>query len=709
MSTLDTANEPELGQLSCPSTIDEPDFVQQLAELMVTTSEASYHWILLADGEQIDVLSDDDEDLTEYETIATRHEQLSAVRQQALDENRVTSLWLEPVEQIAPADWTPHGTSRGTSHGDNDCDPLLDTAGHLIFVPIRCETAAGVVVCLYCEAHPQMDLPVLLRQLTMLSLLGDMRSVVACNQAMQFAQAEQEQKYQQANAQLKHALKLGEAISQPLEKEQAAFVTANQLQNFLDVDRVTILEQVGKQSKLLAVSGQATWNKRANIVRRTEQLAKVVLKSGEPLWFDGDQDDLAPPVQQVVSRYLDESLVQSFALIPLIVGQPPTYPSEEQSLIELVNPGQTEQKKIGGAILLESINRPLVRTTVEPRWEQVAPQVSSHFNNSRRYSNLFLLPVMLMLTRFAAFYRGHTARLAWGLTLGASALLAAGLLIPTDFRVRCEGYLQPEKMHQVFVRKDGIVKDVLVKEGQAVQQGDPLVLLQNQELEFELASLTGELAEKKQARQNLIYKRLDYLSQSAAEQASAEYHELAEETSMLANQIESLEKSLVIKQKQQSELIVRAPFAGQVMGWNVDRRYLNRPLDEGTRLFTLAKATDRRLLELKVPDQRSGYVATAWQKNQAAEQSLPVEFSIASLPNQHFYAVVTHINPGLEQDSDLGYVLPMEALPQGTLPEGLRAGTPVVAKVNCGQRSFLYCKTYEFLDWMNRKSFEYLY
>ena len=321
-----------------------------------------------------------------------------------------------------------------------------------------------------------------------------------------------------------------------------------------------------------------------------------------------------------------------------------------------------------------------------------------------------MLPLILLMTKFFALFRGHTRRTAWGLTLTAAVLIAAGFLIQTDFKVRCEGYLQPEKMHHVFVGKDGVVTQVLAKEGQQVAAGQPLMILQNRELELELANLTGELKEKKQQHEHMIFRRLSH-SEDSPEQTSSDlsYHEMAEQTGLLSKQIASLEKRLALKQKQIDSLSVRAPFAGQVMGWNVDRKFLNRPLEQGVRLFSVAKVNNKRLLELKVPDQRSGYVQNAFRKSDSKEKNLQVEFSIASFPDQQYEAEVTHINPGLEQDTDLGYVLPVEAIPTSELPEGLRAGIPVVAKVECGRKSFIYCKTYEFVDWMHRTTFEYLF
>ena len=160
---------------------------------------------------------------------------------------------------------------------------------------------------------------------------------------------------------------------------------------------------------------------------------------------------------------------------------------------------------------------------------------------------------------------------------------------------------------------------------------------------------------------------------------------------------------------QMNDLAIRAPFSGQVIGWNVERKFLNRPLDQGTRMFSVAKIDESRILELKIPDKRSGYVQSAFQNSAEGNENLQVEFSIASFPDQRFAGEVTHVNPGLEQDTDLGYVLPIEANPISELPENVRAGIPVAAKVVCGRRSFIYCKTYEFVDWINRTTFEYIF
>ena len=694
------------------SEMEDPDFLEQISGLMVDASYASHCWILLVNDDEVQVLSEHDEDVRSYQTIANRHRDIGDARQLAINEQRTSALRLEyaPAKLSSDSMRPDRRLSNEASYSHKQLVPLHEAEGHLIFTPVRCHADANIVICLFCQPQDQYDLDAIKRQVALISMLGELRASVTETKCLQQSTAIELGETQKASVEVQKALDFSTSISCTLEKEKCAFVLANELKRFLGVDRVTILDQVGKQSRVMAVSGQASFDKRANVVRYTQFLARKVLKSQEPFWFEGDQDGVVKPLKKAVSRYLDESMVQSFAIIPIHESTAPPYRSDEQSLVEMVNPTRTEKKKLRGAILLESIQTPINRNEIEVQWERVRPQATRDFSNAKRHSDLFMLPAMRMLTKFAAFYRGYTARLAWCLTLGVMALLLVGFLYQAEFRVRCEGYLQPEKMHHVFVRKDGVVIEVLVKEGESVKRGDLMVRLENRDLDLEMARLQGELNEKLQIKQSLIYSRLDFQGNSAAARKGAQsYDAISQQTMLIEGQIKAIQKNLDLKKQQLEDLIVRAPFDGQVMGWNVDRKFMNRPLQEGTRLFTIADNNQQRVLELKVPDQRSGYIASAWRENRDDDEKLQVEFSIASFPDERFSGEVTHVNPGLEQDSDLGYVMPLEARPTSELPTDLRSGIPVVAKVICGRRSFIYCKTYEFRDWMHRTVFEYIF
>ncbi len=679
----------------CDPELSESTFIHQTVEKMATGCQALHHWVLSVDKNGPHVESDSEVERQQFQSIALADSDFEDCLDCAIEIQSAVHLPLNLPAEDAPLSMAQH---------------WADDERDLYFVPLLSDNSRDIVVCLHCLSVSPELMQQRIERLTLLAKLGALRQVDSDARLAERKRIEQEQLAHRNNQTLKASLDLGSAVAATLEKEKAAFVLANELKGYLDVDRVTVIDQVGRQSHVLAVSGQVMFNRRANIVRHTQFLARKLLKSGQALWFDGDIESFPAPIKHAVRKYLDESLVQSFALIPIFESSQPVYRSDEEALIEMVNPGRTETKKLSGAILIESIQSPVTREEIEPRWETVQQQVTTHFNNTKTYSDLAMLPMMLALTKFLALFRGHTSRMAWGITTLIVAALMAGFLIQSDFRVRCEGYLHPEKMHHVFVRKDGYVVDVLVKEGQAVQAGDPLVQLKNRELEFDIANLSGELKEKREEHRHMVFRRLNYSQSQSDKSGDSDYDSLAEQTELAEQKIASLEKQLALKHQQRSDLAVRAPFDGQVIGWNVDRKFLNRPLEQGTRLFSVAKIDGQRVLELKVPDKRSGYVQSAFQDGKDnSVNRLPVEFSIASYPDKRFTAEVDHVNPGLELDDDLGYVLPVEATPTSGLPGDLRVGIPVVAKVVCGRRSVIYCKSYEFIDWVNQTTFEYLF
>jgi len=420
------------------------EFVNRLAQLMAQASGANQHWILMLDEERVEVISESDDDVERFTALAAQVPNFDETLEWAVEDQQVTELLYD-----APV---------------NHTDQSLPHEYDFFFVPINCDIDADLVICLCRPDDFSADVAMITQQLALMATLGDFRAEAAKAREIQQRADQQADEARAKQNTLQDALELGQSTSLTLEKDKSGFLLANGLKSYLDVDRVTLIEQTGTQMRSLAVSGQVTFNRRANVVRYTEHLAQVVLKSGEALWFDGDQDELAEPIQKAVAKYIDESLVQSFALLPIVQRRQPVFASEEQALIELVNPGRTDIREIRGAVLIESIQNPIDRPKLEARWEQIRPQVENNFNNAKQHSDMFMLPLILLMTKFFALFRGHTRRTAWGLTLAAAVLIAAGFLIQTDFKVRCEGYLQPEKMHHVFVGKDGVVTQVLAKQ-----------------------------------------------------------------------------------------------------------------------------------------------------------------------------------------------------------------------------------------------------
>src|SRR5262249_34829964 len=73
-----------------------------------------------------------------------------------------------------------------------------------------------------------------------------------------------------------------------LEPRATAYTLANEGRRLIECDRVSLAIRKGRKCQIEAVSGQETFDKRSNTVTLLGELATVVVRAGEPLWYTGD-------------------------------------------------------------------------------------------------------------------------------------------------------------------------------------------------------------------------------------------------------------------------------------------------------------------------------------------------------------------------------------------------------------------------------------
>ena len=96
-------------------------------------------------------------------------------------------------------------------------------------------------------------------------------------------------------------------------------------------------------------------------------------------------------------------------------------------------------------------------------------------------------------------------------TIVAACALSALLLIPIPHYVHCSFYVQPSDVTNVFVDVPGVLQSVEVKPNHYVAPGDPLVCLQDDELEQQIEQLQGRVRVKQVA-----YESMKFMSQRDA-------------------------------------------------------------------------------------------------------------------------------------------------------------------------------------------------
>jgi putative peptide zinc metalloprotease protein len=133
-----------------------------------------------------------------------------------------------------------------------------------------------------------------------------------------------------------------------------------------------------------------------------------------------------------------------------------------------------------------------------------------------------------------------------------AGLLAAIVFLPLPHSVKCEFEIGPRDAAPVYVEVPGLVDEFLVKEGQSVQQGQPLVVLKNTDLELSVLQLAGQLDKTKIQLKTVERER--FLDDQSGLQMG-----------QLSELLTTTEQQLAEQTRELSRLQIAAPAAGVVI------------------------------------------------------------------------------------------------------------------------------------------------
>jgi multidrug efflux pump subunit AcrA (membrane-fusion protein) len=278
--------------------------------------------------------------------------------------------------------------------------------------------------------------------------------------------------------------------------------------------------------------------------------------------------------------------------------------------------------------------------------------------------------------------------------LAALAALGGALLaIPADIRVKASGELLPAVRREVFAPRDGVVVAVHVDHGAPVAKGAPLLEIRATDLSLELQKVSGELATTRKQLAAAAAERLQ--ARPTDPEQRLRLRRLTAEEAQFQQQVESLELRLAMLQRQQADLIVRSPIAGDVTTWNARQRLAARPLRRGDALLTVADPRGPWQLELRVPGRRAGRLLATPPET---IEKLPVSFALATDPGRTLRGRVARIAQRLEVDeAGESFLLVTVALPTAAARD-LVPGAAAVAHITCGRGSLGEAWFHEALD-----------
>ncbi len=480
-------------------------------------------------------------------------------------------------------------------------------------------------------------------------------------------------------------------VHESLDPRQTAYTIANEGRRLIGCDRVTVALKRGSRCRVEAVSGQELIDQRSNTVSMLSKLSSIVVAGGEDLWYNGDTSNLPPQIEEAVETYADESHSKLVAVLPL-----------EKPRAEKDHDEDEKPPEFLGALVIEQITEDTLSESMRRRIDVVADHSALALTNAKEHNDLFLMPVWRTIGKSRVLVQARTLPKTLAVTIAVLVLLLALFLIPTDFQLSGRGTLEPVNKRDVFAEVDGVVDVVNVKHGDIVKEGDVLITLRNEEFAASLEKVLGDLETARAQRQSAERALL-----SGGHLSTEERERITGQAAQYRQQEKSLREQVILYRKKEEELKVRSPINGQIVTWQIREKLIQRPVEKGQMLMTVANGDKDWRLEIHMPEDRMGHVTR--QLNHLHEKDpktqLDASYILATNPGTRHYGKVTEIEPAAHAEGEEGNIVLLKIAIDKKDHDAadLRAGASVTAKVNCGRASLGYAWFHDLIDFVQSR------
>lgn len=491
-------------------------------------------------------------------------------------------------------------------------------------------------------------------------------------------------------------------LHRTLHPHEVALTAVNDGRQLLGSDRVSLILKRGTRTNVVAVSGQDRIRKRSNVIRALRALSVAVLRGGQTVTYAGSLEDVPPPLERLVTDYVQESGCRMVRLIPL---------KTPQRLIDL-RP-TLRRPRIGktfGVLVVEQTDDGWLTPLAEQRADRLAEHTAVALHNARTHHGVFLLPVRKALGSLGESLRGRT--LLWlAVVLAVLGCAGAALaLIPGDYRVEGTGKLMPALQRDVFAYWEGEVEEIYVRSGQQVKAGQPLLRIRNDDWNARMVEMNSLREEKQQ----LLIALTEEYRAAGQRGEQAEEIRLRGKAAQTTVEIRGLTERMAALQTQVDRLTQTSPIDGTVATFQLEQLLMHRKVKRGEKLLEVMDEEGDWRLELEVPENRLGHLLTAQansqaqQKNQKRSQSatpatLPVDFVLATRPEADYEGRLQTISSRVTVTPDNGAAVKVHvAVNRDQLPDR-HIGAEVAGKIHCGQRSMFYVLFGDVVEFVQRK------
>jgi multidrug efflux pump subunit AcrA (membrane-fusion protein) len=465
-----------------------------------------------------------------------------------------------------------------------------------------------------------------------------------------------------------------------LDAGETAYLIANEGRHVIGCDRLSVLLRSGRTYFVAAMSGVDVLERRSKLVRTLERLVAPCMAGGDPLWYCDGSADMPDQIEGPLHAYLDESHARVLAIVPL---------REAESDIDR-QPG-----RIVGALVAEQLQTTPRDAELREGLAIVAKHSAVALANAVEHSHMPLARVGRLLARVRWLAEARQLPKTVPVLVAICAVVAGLTFIPADFNIASKGELQPAIRRDVFASDDGVVSRLLVDHGEPVRAEQPLVMLRQPQLDLELRRVGGEI---QTARKKLAAVQAERLTNPRnGAKSGRDTHQLTADEEELKELLNGLDQQRAVLEQQRDDLVIRSPIDGETLTWNLRELLEARPVERGQALLTVADLKGPWIVELCVPDHRTGHVLAA---REALKPDLDVSFALASEPGTEYAGRVSEVALSSDVDETTGPNVLVTVEFDRSQVAGLRPGATVLAKVDCGRRAVGYVWLHELFEFI---------
>ncbi|MDG2185990.1 MAG: HlyD family efflux transporter periplasmic adaptor subunit [Mariniblastus sp.] len=481
-------------------------------------------------------------------------------------------------------------------------------------------------------------------------------------------------------------------IHRSIDIDETAFAIANEARRVLASDRVSIARWTGSKCKIIAVSSQDRFDNRANVIRKLADVATSSVSIETPFWVTGKTEGFAPKIANRINDYMDESHCRTLAVIPLL-RQPEENPDQQ------FKPGGHPNPKKLGAMIIEFFDADVQQPSIAEPCKLVTEHAELALANATHHSDIILLPVWTRLGRLQKFlFRDHFTKTMTGIGVFFVIMMLL-MFFPKELQMRVNGVMQPQLRKNLFAQTEGIIREVYIDHGSIVKQGDLLIVMENQDLDMQIAQEEFQLEtieEEIKMTNVLLARQTDLPLEDSIS--------LGNKLTTLEKQKSSKERQLELMLKKRSLQKLYSPIDGTVVLWEARKRLEDLPVDANQYVLEIAALDGDWQLELDIPQNKIGYVSNALAKN--PDHQLSTEFRVATNPNLPQEGELVRVADRAELSSTTG-TPHFRAIVDANINDlsRLRPGSGVTARINCGKRSLGFVWFYQVIDFFRTQVF----